>query len=277
MNTTYDHQSISEFLGAEFSKRKQRNETYSLRAFARDLELSPSRLSEILSGKHGLSEKTADTIAEKLKLNPRDRQFWRDLILSESARNKKVRELATARVNDARKANSHVQIKEDQFRVISDWYHAAILELTQVKDFQSDLKWISNRLGISLDETQVAIQRLTQLKLLSADSDGKWIANPEIFSTFSDTPSIAIRRFHRQILTMHIQSLILDPMDDRLAQSMIVAIPKASMPDFHVQFQKFISQFWQNIEHLEKDDLYSMSLQLCPIRNRRKGGVDSDQ
>lgn len=277
MNSSYDYYSISEFLGAEFSKRKLRNETYSLRAYARDLKLSPSRLSEILSGKHGLSEKTADTIAEKLKLKPRDRQFWRDLILSESARNQKVRELAKTRVDEARKANSHVQIKEDQFRVISDWYHAAILELTQIKGFQSNLKWISDRLGIGHEDTQVAIQRLIQLKLLKCDSDGNWIANPEIFSTFSDTPSAAIRKFHRQILTMHIESLIQDPMDDRLAQSMIVAIPKSSMPDFHVQFQKFISQFWQNIEHLEKDELYSMSLQLCPIRNRRKRGVLLDQ
>ncbi len=275
MNSTYDYHSISDFLGAEFSRRKLRNETYSLRAFARDLEVSPSRLSEILSGKHGLSEKTADKIAENLRLKPRDRQFWRDLILSESARNEKVRELAKVRLDAARNANSHVQIKEDQFRVISDWYHAAILELTQVKGFRSDLFWISDRLGITMTDTQIAIERLMHLNLLKIDNSGNWLANPDVFSTFSETPSIAIRRFHRQILSMHIESLIQDPMEDRITQSMIVAIPKSSMADFHLEFQKFISQFWQKIEPLEKDDLYSMSLQLCPIRNRRKKGSSS--
>ena len=120
MNSIYENHSISEFLTAEFSKRKLRNETYSLRAFARDLAVSPSRLSEVLSGQHGLSEKTADLIAAKLRLKPREREFWRDLILSESSRNQKVRELATSRIDVARKANLHVQIQEGQFRVISD-------------------------------------------------------------------------------------------------------------------------------------------------------------
>ena len=68
MHLSYESHSISEFLGAEFSKRKLRNETYSLRAFARDLGVSASRLSEILSGKLGISEKTAETIASKLRL-----------------------------------------------------------------------------------------------------------------------------------------------------------------------------------------------------------------
>ena len=276
MSSTFSHHTISEFLGAEFSKRKLRNETYSLRAFARDLELSPSRLSEILGGNHGVSEKTADNIAQKLKLKPRDRQFFRDLILSESSRNVNVRKLAKARLDDARNSNSHVQIKEDEFRVISDWYHAAILELTQLKDFQSDLRWISEKIGITQEESRVAIERLLHMRLLKSDAEGKWIANPEVFSTFSETPSTAIRRFHRQILTMHIESLLQDHKDDRIEQSMILAIPKASIPQFRIEFQKFVGQFWENIEHLEKDELYSMSLQLCPIRNRRKKGTTSD-
>ncbi len=55
-------------LKKELDSRKSRNPNYSLRSFARSLDISPSRLSEILSGQR-MSMKTANKIATKLKLN----------------------------------------------------------------------------------------------------------------------------------------------------------------------------------------------------------------
>ena len=54
----------------EYTKRKQRNESYSLRAFAQALGLSIAGLSQILSGKKELSQDRAVIIAKKLKLSP---------------------------------------------------------------------------------------------------------------------------------------------------------------------------------------------------------------
>src|SRR2546430_13739191 len=46
-------------LRKELESRCRTSPRYSLRAFARDLKISPSRLSEILSGKQGLSRAAA--------------------------------------------------------------------------------------------------------------------------------------------------------------------------------------------------------------------------
>ena len=53
----------------EFSKRVTRNSSYSLRAFARDLGVSPASLSCFLNQKKGISEKKATDIAGRLDLN----------------------------------------------------------------------------------------------------------------------------------------------------------------------------------------------------------------
>ena len=45
----------------------------------------------------------------------------------------------------------------------SFFLHQAILELTQVKGFQIDSRWIARRPGISVDEVNVALQRLLRL------------------------------------------------------------------------------------------------------------------
>ena len=50
------------------ARRKAKNPAYSLRAFARFLEMSPSFLSEISSGRKGLSRARERALREKLGL-----------------------------------------------------------------------------------------------------------------------------------------------------------------------------------------------------------------
>jgi transcriptional regulator with XRE-family HTH domain len=59
-----------DYLAQELLRRKERNPSYSLRSFARDLRLSPSCVSEILNNKRSPSPKNVRKIAEKLALDP---------------------------------------------------------------------------------------------------------------------------------------------------------------------------------------------------------------
>jgi plasmid maintenance system antidote protein VapI len=47
---------FKDFINREFDLRSSKNGSYSLRAFARDLGISPQRLSHLLSGKKGISK-----------------------------------------------------------------------------------------------------------------------------------------------------------------------------------------------------------------------------
>lgn len=267
--------SLSEVLNQEFSLRKDRNAAYSLRAFARDLELSPSRLSEVMKGKQGLSEANAEAVARKITRRPEERAFIKDLVLAGSARNQMVRELAKERLKEAREAASLRGLREDQFKLIADWYHGAILELTQLVDFQSNANWISERLGIPQNLIEAALERLQKMGLLEIRG-GRWIAKPEGYATLGEVPSSANRKFHRQILAMHAESLFADEMFERELISTILALPRERLPEFKRQLKDFMVKFWQSAGDSPKDELYSLSLQLCPVRNRSgKGGGDA--
>lgn len=54
------------FLAGELASRKQRNPAYSLRAFARRLQMSPSFLSEVLKGKKAVSHSRAEQLRTML-------------------------------------------------------------------------------------------------------------------------------------------------------------------------------------------------------------------
>ncbi|MBO9666790.1 MAG: DUF4423 domain-containing protein [Bdellovibrio sp.] len=87
-----------EFILRELERRQKRNPSYSLRAFARDLEMPSSRLSEILNRKMGLSEARAMALAEKLNLEASEKEFFIDLALSEHARSAVMKDMALRRV-----------------------------------------------------------------------------------------------------------------------------------------------------------------------------------
>ena len=57
-------------LAEELTDRKRTNERFSLRAFARALDLHPSSLSRIMSGNQELSLKAAALVLSKLELTP---------------------------------------------------------------------------------------------------------------------------------------------------------------------------------------------------------------
>ncbi len=62
-----------QLLVSEFEKRKTRNPRYSLRAFARTLNLDNGFLSKLLSGKTMLSIDLADQLTKRLQLSKEER------------------------------------------------------------------------------------------------------------------------------------------------------------------------------------------------------------
>lgn len=269
MPGTLDFDSIAELLNAEFMQRKHRNQAYSLRAFARDLDVNLASLSSVMRGKQGLSEKAVSAIAQNLKLKASEREFVKDLVLCASARNPRVRELARERIEEARKQRRLRPLKDEEFRVIADWYHAAILELTQVVGFDPSADWIAGQLGIEESEAVAALSRLERLGLLRR-SQGTWVAAPEAYDAYADRPTAATRKFLRQVIGLSLTSLFEDPLEERETLGMIVALPRSRLPEFRAEMRKFVSDFWLRIENEPKDGLYALGLQLSPVKNRKK-------
>lgn len=60
---------VNSLIRNEFEAKKSKNKNYSLRALARDLDVSVSTLSESLNGKHKLSYKSLERILAKLDID----------------------------------------------------------------------------------------------------------------------------------------------------------------------------------------------------------------
>lgn len=79
------------FLVQELQARKERNQRYSLRAFARDLGISASRLTSVLKGTYGLSPEAATLIAPKLEVDLEQQALFISLVAKHHGRSRRER------------------------------------------------------------------------------------------------------------------------------------------------------------------------------------------
>src|SRR6185436_13203072 len=127
------------YLQSELSRRCERNPRYSVRAFARALDINDGALSQILSGKRIPAYRTALRIIRALGLAPEDEQNFLGSLAE------KHRSRGLQRLNPIFR---EIQVKPrqqqiDLFRMAADWYHCAIMELVLCEDFQSDPSWVA--------------------------------------------------------------------------------------------------------------------------------------
>lgn len=254
-----------EILKEELAVRCQINPRYSMRAFARDMELAPSRLSEVLNGKQGLSRPVADRIAERLGYSSQERDFFCDLVESIHARKEKNRSEAIEKLKKQFDENELLVLNNDTFNLISDWYHLAILELTTVKDFQSDVKWIAKELGISENETELALARLERFGFISRDK-GVIVTVEQKTSTPGTTPSDSIKKFHKQILQKAADSIYLQTQETRDISEIVVAVDRSRFQEAKEKIKMFRREFCTDMNRSEaKDGVYCLAIQFFSL------------
>jgi uncharacterized protein (TIGR02147 family) len=129
--------SYRELLRAEFDQRVKHNPRYSLRAFAKALDIAPSRLSEVFRGKQGLSLSWAERISDVLKFDDERKQHFCDLVEAEHARLASRRRMAQHRLKNYEQRMEKL-LRLDAFEMVADWTHGAIRELVLTDGFKSD-------------------------------------------------------------------------------------------------------------------------------------------
>ena len=253
--------SFQTILKDEFEKRCQRNSNYSLRAFARDIDLSPSRVSEIFSEKMGLSSANALKVAKNLAFNKHETEIFLALVDSECARGKFNKETAKSKLKKLRTAPVYTSLQGSHFKVISEWHHYAILELTYLKDFQSDYAWIAKRLGISKTAAELAIKRLADLELIE-EKDGVFKAVDDFTASPNEIPSESLKKHHEQILDKAKASVYGQSIEQRDLSAITLAVDKNKIPEAKALIKKFRREFNQLMnDSTEKDRVYCLAVQ----------------
>jgi uncharacterized protein (TIGR02147 family) len=226
-----------EFLAEELARRTQANPRYSQRAFARQLGLSAGELSEVMRGKRALSVRSALRIANSLGFKPIETQRLLHLCQFDKTQVISGTEQILAPLSEDERNSRGLSM--DLFRVVSDWFCFAILNLADTDGFRFDSAWIARRLGISVAEVRVGLERLERIGLIERDSKNRLIVAKDYVLSPSGIPSEAIRNYHRQILERAIQALETQSVNEREVTGVGLAIDPRDMPEIQKQVSDF--------------------------------------
>jgi len=271
--SVYHFQEPHVFLQSVLSEKQRTNPRYSLRAWAKHVGVEATSLSRILRGERKLSLDLAVKVAENLGLKEKEKRYFEILVLLENAKSDQEKELYSDILKSLWPANNINLVAIDRFRLISDWYHLAILEMTELKDFQSDPKWIAKSLGEELTPSMVeeALSRLIRLDLLVADKKGKLqrVARSSMIKVGDEGPSEAVQKYHLQVVEKAKKAIRSIPENERDFRATTLTIKQ-------VDFKKaadLLRQCHNSLSQLSArggDETYQISSQIFPITNGRK-------
>lgn len=114
-----------DILKAQFQRRKELNPRFSLRSFAQKLGLSPSKVSEVFSGKKKLSVERLEDLASRLNLKGREREIFLISAELESSKGEDKAQLSSK----LKKLAQQIQAEKTTQR--NAWYFGAVATLTE--------------------------------------------------------------------------------------------------------------------------------------------------
>jgi uncharacterized protein (TIGR02147 family) len=232
-------------LATELRQRQARNPRYSLRSFARDLGVSVTALSDVLSGKRHFSKRNVGRVSNYLGWTPLQINALLDSTSSASTQ--------------------QLQLADDEFRVISDWHYLVILNLARMRQAQSSPKWISEQTGIPREQAKEALERLVRLGYISTSNGQLKRLVPEVATT-TEIPSAAIRKYHRQNFRLAEQAQEHVGFEHRLISSVTVATDPARFKKAKKMLNECMDKLHALLESDEPSQVVTLSIQMFPAR-----------
>ncbi|MGZ3693213.1 MAG: TIGR02147 family protein [Bdellovibrionota bacterium] len=265
-----------DFLNFELRERRKQDPRFSLRAWSRQVGYkNPSYLAHVLGRKRRLKLELAEKLATDLKLDGRPRRYFELIVLGNAG--KSEREKQTYRKLSLairpKKIRPATQISLETFAVVSEWYHIAILEMTQLSGFDSSLDFIYRRLNgkVSKPLIRTAVDRLLRVGLLKKQGKILLRASDSALMIESPAPSEAVRSYHREVGNLGQKAIDSQPVDERDFYGTTLAFKKANIEKARLILREAHRQVLDLAEHGTGEDLYQLNTQFFRLTAKPKG------
>lgn len=249
------------WLESEYLSRRKKNAAYSLRAFARHLDIPSGRVSQLLARKRKLTPKLGLKIANRLGYDPRKTERLLEVLRKERGGSTPAPQ------------RTYRQLGMDQFQGIADPLHFTILSLAEIDGFKFTEKSVAKRLGISVVEARAALSRLVRLELIQKEKSGFALVPGNAFTTTHDIQSVAIRKAHKRMLLDAVEMLETLSVEERDITSITMAVDPDRLAKAKVMIRDFRRNLSEFLEGGNKTEVFRLQVQLLPItkRNRDEG------
>ncbi len=273
----YHYEDAFKYLYDSYVYKKEKNPSFSLRSWARNLGLkSHSPLQLMISGKRSISIKYIPKFIKSLSLSFNEGMYLENLIQMNQAKSLEEKELYLGRINELRpKITPLNSLELETFKFLQDPLHCLILEMSELKVFKNEPKWIKDRIHLeaSINEIKEAITRLGILGLINIDKNKKITKNHQHITNTIDVADLATQKYHKNVLDLAKKAIDQQKIDEREFNSFCFNIDKNEIPELKKQVRRFIQNFIRKNESKSKhgNETYQLNVQLFSLtKNKEK-------
>lgn len=234
---------LSAILKSELNRRLNDNPSYSLRSFARFLKMDPSTLSKVLNGQRKIGSRARETLMSKFGIEPGGAEEYFD------------------------------QINDKDFDQIPEWYDTAILEQITVTGFKATRSSLAKVFDLELSQIDSALARLKTLSLIRVSRSGlvKDATSGQTTNIDPRTTTAVKRSLQKQFLKKAIQSIDLDPLDERDMTTITCAIDVEKIAEAKARIKAFRREMADFLTSGRKSNrTYNMTIAFYPLTKNFK-------
>ena len=269
-----------EILKPYFVQKKELKPLYSLRALARDLNMSPAFVSQILSQKRTPSMTTVESFVRVLKVRRSDATVLRKAVLLHSVENKDMGKILNEYIRKDPSTLAFQKYSRKNFeylKMLTKWHQLALLELITCEAYQThkqlDERFIAQKLQISIADVRESLLVLSKANLIES-ADGKW-RKKELHIEFpTDTGNEATIQYHKTMTTKALEILTTQNNETDILKRRIIGATLAVNPQklnkVIDELNKFLFKISSELSDGQCSEVYQINLQLFPLTKANK-------
>jgi uncharacterized protein (TIGR02147 family) len=251
-------------------KKTQDNPMYSLRAFARDIGMGASSLSEVLNGKKNLSIKMANQISIRLDFSKKMSEKFITLVQFETTKNSNLKNIFKTKLSQLDFKNERKLLDLQLFDLMSSWYFVVILELTNLRGFFFSAKNVADTIGIKIIEAHNAIEILEKFNLIKKVSEGKYVKTSTNILVSSERKSQSLRNFMKEVFIKLSNEVETGNSEERFLGTETFVFDKKLLSEANEILEDCFNKIIKLSEKsTQRNSVYQLGIQLVPFTKNR--------
>lgn len=246
---TRSQHELKKLMMLRLSEMQAKNPQFSLRAFAKSLDIHAASLSEFFNGKRKFSPKLQKKIILALNIAPDKREELINLLESKDAEIESV---------------ERIQLSTDCYYLVKDPIYYSLLSLIETKDFKEDVSWMAKRLKKTEEQISEAIERLERVGYIRRGHKGEMTVGEAHLMTTDDVANMSLRLRHAENMDDAKSALLNLPVEERYFRFETLPIGLEDMPAFKEAAQQFMDKIHAISKNTPKDEVYEFCLSFFP-------------
>jgi uncharacterized protein (TIGR02147 family) len=257
-----------QFLKDWLEERKQKDERFSLRAFAKEAGFSGhGHLRFILEGERNLTKRSLLKLVLALELPKEKARYLENLVFFNQAKTNPEKNHYFQELLKAKKSTAFRHLEAAHFEIFKQWHHTAIRELIGTAGFRPHPTWIAQQLipKIDVKEVEASLRLLLQAGLIAKTANG-YKAVDEAITTNDEVRHLMVDNYHRQMIRMAENSMDDVAPEQRDISSVCFKIREADFSKLKQQIQWMRKEFRHfAVEDGTGERVVQINIQLFPL------------